>query len=250
MALKYQVENLEGINEAAQAFYKEQDGGGYVLQVEGVVGADKFNEVNQRAIDASTEAKRRRGTVERVLGKLGLENADGLDDALDALKAGGKGKSSEEQEAIIAQIKSDAQKKLDEANKKYTGVLMQGAIAETKAALQEAGFPAKVAEMLAKTSTDRLKLDDGDKVRIMGDNGNPLAGSGGDGYATYGDLAKELAAAMPELLADKGKGGGGKPPASKSNTSGATVTVQALEAMTPQQKAAFFKENPGVVVQS
>ena len=247
MALKYQVENLEGINEAAQAFYKEQDGGGYVLEVEGVVGADKFNEVNQRAIDASTEAKRRRGTVERVLGKLGLDNADGLDDALDALKAGGKGKSSEEQEAIIAQIKSDAQKQLDEANQKYTGVLMQGAIAETKAALQEAGFPAKVAEMLAKTSTDRLKLDDGDKVRIMGDNGNPLAGSGGDGYATYGDLAKELAAAMPELLADKGKGGGGKPPASNATNGAKTVTRSQFDTMSHKDRADFSKAGGKVV---
>lgn len=220
MTLKYQLESLEGVDEAHKSLYSEAESGGYVLKVEGVVPASKYQEANQKAIDASTEAKRRRGTVERVLEKLDLESADGLDDAIEALKAG-KGKASEEQEAIIAQIKAEFEGKLNEANQKYTGVLMQGAVAETKAALQEVGFPAKVAEMLAKTSTDRLKVDGDGKVRIMGDNGNPLAGSGGDGYATYGDLAKELAAAMPELLADKGKGGGGKPPASGGNGGGA-----------------------------
>lgn len=219
MTLKYQIDDLEGLDEAHKPLYSEAEGGGYVLKVEGVVPQSKFQEVNQRAIDASTEAKRRRGTVERVLEKLGLESADGLDDAIEALKAG-KNKKDGDQEAIIAQIKADYEGKLTEANQRYTGVLMQGAVAETKAALQEAGFPAKVAEMLAKTSTDRLKVDEGGKVRIMADNGNPLAGSGGDGYATYSDLAKELAAAMPELLADKGKGGGGKPPASGGNGGG------------------------------
>lgn len=213
MTLKYKVDSLDGVDEAIKPLYSEAESGGFVLKVEGVVPQSKYNEVNQRAIDATEEATRRRKTNERILSKLGLENAEGVDEVIDALKAG-KGKATEEQQAIVEQLKAEYEGKLTEANQKYTGVLMQGAVSETKAALQEAGFPAKVAEMLAKTSTDRLKVDGDGKVRIMGDNGNPLAGSGGDGYATYGDLAKELAAAMPELLADKGKGGGGKPPAS------------------------------------
>jgi len=222
MTLKYQVETLEGIDETAQAFYKEQDTGGYVLQVEGVVPQSKFNEVNQKAVDNATEAQRRRKTVERTLEKLGLEDASGLDDAIEALKANKAG-STKDQEAIISQIKGDYEAKLAEANQKYTGVLMKGAVSETKAALQEAGFPAKVAEMLAKTSTDRLNVDENGSVRIMAENGNPLAGSGGDGYATYGDFAKELAAAMPDLLVNTGKGGGGKPPA--SNGTGASAGI-------------------------
>lgn len=238
--LKYKVETLEGIDEAAQALYKEQDGGGYVLQVEGVVPQDRYNELNQKAVDNATEAQRRRKTVERVLERLGLESAEGLDEAIDALKSA-KGRSSEQNDQIVAQIKADAEAKIKDAEARYTGVLMQGAVSETKAALQEAGFPVKVAEMLAKTSTDRLKVDGTGKVRIMADNGNPLAGSGGDGYATYGDLAKELAAAMPDLLVNKGMGGGGKPPASKGGDTSKTVTRTDFDAMSHVERATFVK---------
>ena len=34
MALKYEVADLEGIDEAAKALYKEKDGGGFVLFIE------------------------------------------------------------------------------------------------------------------------------------------------------------------------------------------------------------------------
>lgn len=237
MALQYQVETLEGIDEAAQSLYKETDNG-YVLDVQGVVPESKFQEVNQKAIDNATEAARRRKTVERITGKLGLESADGLDEALEALVSG-KGKKSEDQEAIVAQIKADYETKLQEANGRYESVLMNGAVSEAKAALQEAGFPAKVAEMLAKTNKDRLSFADDGKIRIMADNGNPLAGSGSDGYATFGDLANELAAAMPELLTDKGKGGGGKPPASGA---GAPRTDIKRSAMNAADKAKFIAE--------
>lgn len=246
MALKYQVENLEGIDEAAQAFYTEAASGGYVLQVEGVVPQGKFNEVNQRAIDNATEAQRRRKTVERVLSTLGLESADGLDDALAELKKG-KAKNGDDQEAVIAQIRADAEARIAEADKKYTGVLLEGAVSETKAALVGAGFPGKVAEMLAKTSRDRLKVDDSGKVRIIGAEGNILAGSGSDGHATYGDLAKELAAAMPELLVDTGKGGGGKPPASGGKASAKTVTRAEFDAMSQLDRRDFSTSGGKVV---
>lgn len=245
--LKYQVESLEGINETAQAFYKEQDGGGYVLQVEGVVSQAKYDQLNQAKIDSDTEAKRRRGTVERALRGLEIESADELDSAIEALKSG-KGKASKEHEEIIAQIKAEAEKRVSEADKRFRSVLMNGAVAETRSALQSAGFPAKVADMLAKTSQNRLSVDDDGNVRIIAENGNPLAGSGSDGYATYADLAKELAAAMPELLIDAGKGGGGKPPASSGSGKSGSITAAELSKMSPRDKAAYFKANPGVTV--
>lgn len=237
MSLKYKVETLDGIDETAQSFYTEAESGGYVLKVEGVVPQDKFAEVNQKAIDNATEAARRRKTLERVTGKLGLETADGLDEALDALLSG-KGKSGDN-EAIVAQIKADYEAKLKDAQSKYTGVKIDAALSETKAALQAAGFPAKVADMLAKTNRDRLNLDEAGNVRILSDNGNPLAGSGADGYATFGDLANELAASMPELLVDKGKGGSGKPPASGS--SGGVTPKAWGEAKSAREKAALLK---------
>lgn len=238
MSLKYKVDSLEGVDETAQSFYQEAENGGYVLKVEGVVPQDKYAEVNQKAIDNATEAARRRKTLERVTGKLGLETADGLDEALDALLSG-KGKKSEDQEAIVSQIKQEYESKLQEANGKYQEVLMGGAISEAKAALQEAGFPAKVADMLAKTNKDRLSFADDGKIRIMSENGNPLAGSGSDGYATFGDLANELAASMPEFLVDKGKGGSGKPPAS----GGSPRSDLKRSTMKQAEKAEFISKN-------
>ena len=249
MTLKYQTESLDGVPEAVHDLYEKSDNG-YTLKVEGVVPEAKFKEANQRAVDAAEEARRRRSTVERVTGKLGLDSADGLDEALEELlgKAKAPKGGGEDQEKIVAQIKAQYEGKIADQDKRFQSAMLDAASEKTKSALQEAGFPAAVAEMLAKTSKDRLTIDDAGKVRIMSGDGNPLAGSGSDGYATYGDLAKELAAAMPELLMDKGKGGGGKPPASGTGNGGAkTVTRSQFDAMSHAERAGFSKTGGKVV---
>lgn len=239
MTLKYQLENLEGVDEALHGFYEQGDNG-YTLKIDGVVPKSQFDEINQKAVDNATEAQRRRKTVERVLGKLGLEDASGLDDALDGL-LNGKGKSDKDQEAIIAQIKADAAKQVDTVRSELQNVLLDGGVAQLEASLVGAGFAPKVASMLARTNKERLNVDDSKKIRIMGENGNPLAGGGADGYATFADLANELAAAMPELLIDKGKGGGGKPPASQGSNASKTVTRAEFDAMSQRDRADFAK---------
>lgn len=246
MAIEYQVETLEGIDEAVAGLYVEKDGK-YMLDVQGVVPKAQYDEINQKAVDNATEAQRRRKTVERVLGKLGLEDASGLDDALDGLLSG-KGKKSEDQEQIIAQIKAQAAKDVEAARSELQDVLIGGGVSQLQAALLSEGFPAKVAEMLAKTNKERLTVDENRNLRIMGENNKPLAGSGADGYANMTDLAKEFAAAMPELLTDKGKGGGGKPPASGGAGSAVkTVTRSQFDAMSHLDRANFSKSGGKVV---
>lgn len=243
MTLKYQVENLDGLPEAVHDFYQKGDNG-YTLQVEGVVPQSRFDEVNQKAVDNATEAQRRRKTVERVLGKLGLDDANGLDDALDGLlsKSKGGGKDDAAQQAIIDQIKAQAQAREAELTGQLNSIRTEGAKSQFKAALMAEGFGEKVADMIAASNMARVQFDDAGKMRIMQTNGNPLAGSGADGFATIGDLSKELAAAMPELLTDKGKGGGGKPPASGPGNGGAqTVTRSQFDAMSQADRAAFSK---------
>jgi len=249
MTLKYQVENLEGIDEAAQAFYKEQDGGGYVLQVEGAVPESRFNEVNQKAVDNATEAQRRRKTVERVLGKLGLEDAGGLDDRLDEIlsKAKTSAKDDAAQQAIIEQFKAKAEQEKSALQQQIDAMRAESTGSQFKAALMSQGFGEKVADMIAKSNMSRVQFDDAGKMRIMQDNGNPLAGSGADGFATLGDLSKELAAAMPELLTDQGKGGGGKPPASGTGSGAKTVTRSQFDTMSQAERAAFAKSGGKVV---
>jgi len=247
MAIQFQVDKLDGVDEALKSLYKETDGG-FVLDVDGAVPQSKFAEVNQKAVDAATEAARRRKTLERVTGKLGLETADGLDDALDALIAGKGGKKDADQEAVIAQIKAASTAKETELLGRLKAIQMDGAAAQSQAALMAAGFSDKVAKMLATSNLNRVQLDDDGKIRIMSEKGTPLAGSGADGFATFGDLAKELAAAMPELLTDTGKGGGGKPPASgNGNPKTKTVTRSQFDSMSHSERATFAKEGGKVV---
>lgn len=249
MTLKFQLDNLEGVDDAIKPLYAEAEGGKYVLQVEGVVPEDKYQKASQQAVDNATEAARRRKTVERITGKLGLDSAEGLDEALDALLAGKSGgKADKDQEAVIAQIKAQAEAQVKEAQAKLQQIQMQGAQSQLSAELVKAGFPAKAAEMFAAANMNRVQLDDAGNVRIMGANNSPLAGSGADGFAVMGDLAKELAAAMPEFLVDAGKGGGGKPPASGSGGAGAkTVTRSQFDAMSHRDRAGFAKQGGKVV---
>jgi hypothetical protein len=218
MTLKYQTDNLDGLSADVQALYSKGDDGTYTLKVDGVVPQSKFQEANQRAVDAADEAARRRRTIERVTGTLGVENAGDIDSALEALKAAKGGKSDEAHQAVIDQMKAHAAAREAELAGQITAMRADGAKSQFKAALMSAGFGDKVADMVAASNMGRVTFDDEGKMRIMTPEGRPLAGSGADGFATIGDLSTQLAADLPELLTDKGKGGGSKPPA--SNTTG------------------------------
>lgn len=238
--LKYQISSLDGVDDAIKPLYAEVEGGGFALRVDGVVPKSKFDEINQRAVDSADESARRRRTVERVASKLGLENASGLDDALDALIAG-KGKGNADHEAVVSALREEYEGKLTEREKAITGLRMGNARAEAVSAISKAGFHSQVAEMVAQTAMDRVQIDAEGKTRIMrADKSGPLAGSGPDGFATFADLATELAAAMPDFLTDKGKGGGGKPPAGGGG-SAKTITRAGFDGMSHQERAAFFK---------
>lgn len=215
MAIEYTVTDLEGVDEALRPLYGENEGGGgYTLKVNGVVPKSQFDELSQKALDATTEAQRRRKTVERITGTLGLDNADGLDDKIAELM-NGKGKATADQQAIIDQIKAEAKGENDTLRSQLTGLKMEGASSTLRAELLAAGFHPEITDDIASSAMGRVSLDDDGNLRIMkADKSGPLAGSGAGGMASFADLAKELAAAKPSFLVDKGKGGGGKPPAS------------------------------------
>lgn len=219
--LKYKRENLEGVDEAHHDLYQEAEGGGFVLKVEGVVPQSKYDELSKSSVKNSTEASRRRQTVERIIEKLGAENAEGIDTAIDALKSS-KSKPNEDHEAVVAQLKSEYETKLQEVTGQVSKMRSGEAQSNFKAELAKANFHPEVIDDIAAGSAGRLKFDEGGNLRIMAADGSePMAGSGAGGFATITDLANELAAAKPSFLKDEGKGGGGKPPATQSgSTSG------------------------------
>lgn len=237
MAINYTTESLEGIPEALHEHYTKGESG-YTLNVAGVVPESKYQEASQKAVDNATEASRRRKTVERITGKLGLENADGLDEVLDSLIAG-KGKASPDQQAIIDQMKAASTKEREGLMSQITALKMGGAKEALKSAILSANFHPEIADDITQTAMSRVSLDEEGNLRIMGTNGSPLAGSGADGFATFADLAKELAAAKPSFLVDKGKGGGGKLPA--SGGSGGSGGDNWSTAKTAKEKAAILK---------
>lgn len=232
---KYNLESLEGVDEAHQGFYKEAEGGGFVLQVEGAVPQSKFNEVNQKMVDATTEAARRRKTNERIVGKLGLDDAGGLDDALDALIAGqgNGGKNDSDHQAVIDQIRADAASESAALKGELANIRMEGAKSQLDAAVMAAGFHPEIIQEITALAISRVQLDESGKLRIMSKDNTPLAGSGVDGFATMADLASELAAAKPSFLVDQGKGGGGKPPASGGGSSVPNSQFGGLAAKVP-----------------
>lgn len=241
MTLKYSTDTVEGLAPEIQSLYKEQEGGGFVLQVEGAVSKSQFDEINQKSVDASTEAQRRRRTNERVLEKLGLEDASGLDEALDSLIANKSkgGKSDEAHESILKQVKEKHGTELEALKSQLHEVRAGGVMSELKSALMGEGFGETVADMIAKTNMASITFDESGKMLIMQDNGNPLAGSGDNSLATIGDLSSQLAAAMPDLRTDTGKGGGGKPPAS-GESAGSVGSWS--KASTAKQKAEVIKQ--------
>lgn len=248
--LKFQLETLDGVDDSAKPFYKEAEDGGYVLQVEGAVSQAKYAEVNQKAVDNATESQRRRRTVERVLSSLGIESADQLDDTIADLieKSKSTKKSDPDQAAVIAQIKDTHKQEVGALQDKLRKVVLGGASAELKAALSAAKFHPEIVDDIASTAMGRVSLDENGEIRIMKADGSaPLAGSGAGGYATFADLAKELAAAKPSFLVDAGKGGGGKSPASGGSGAAKTVTRAEFDAMSHVDRATFAKSGGKVV---
>lgn len=242
--LKYQVDKLDGVDEAIAPLYKEAEGGGYVLQVEGVVPATQVTEYKQKLVDANEEAKRRRQANEKWL-ELG-ESPDAVRELLNA-----KGKPNTDHEAIISEMKKGHAAELDAANGKLRGVLSKAAMSDLKAQIAGAGIIPGGIEPLALMARERLTFDSDGNLRIMSADGSkPLAGSGADGYATVADLAKELAASETGQLFIKAGGvsGGGKAPASgNGNPSQTTVTRTQFDGMSHSQRAAFAKDGGKVV---
>lgn len=199
---------------------------------------DQLKQINQKLVDANEEAMRRRKTNERLSAEL------------EQIKSTPQ-KAENSNEEIIAQIKAEHQKQLSDAQSKLNNLLQKNAMTELQAALSASDIVAAGLQPLALMARDRIVFDESGNIRIMNADGSkPLAGSGSDGYATIGDLAKELAASETGLhfTRDAGVSGGGKPPASTGNKSGMnTVTRTQFNNMNDRERGAFFK-NGGKVV--
>lgn len=157
--------------------------------------------------------------------------------ALETAAAKG-GKTGDDAQAKLDAMKADHDARSAADQARYTGVLNRYAQAELKAELSKAGVLPEGLDMLAAFAAQRIRFNDDGSVKVVTIDGKPMIGSGADHGATLGDLAKELATAMPYLVRDSGAGGGGKPPGMNGGTPGLTMTVAEFNAMPPKERAA------------
>ncbi|KIC12866.1 hypothetical protein RA19_00215 [Leisingera sp. ANG-M1] len=209
MTLKAVLDTLEGVNEALQPFYAEKDGK-FILQVEGMQHDADVNGLKSALVKERENAGKyaKLGTPEEI-----AEKFAGHDEAL---KEASRGNDKTEQfQAKIKQMEEAHASELTERDLKFSKLQSGIAISELKAELAKAGVIPDGIDMVAGYSAARIKFHDDGSPKIMTKDGSsPMIGNGADGGATLADLAKELAEANPYLVADEGKGGGGKPPES------------------------------------
>lgn len=222
MALKALLETLDGVDDAVKPFYAEADGK-FVLQVEGV---DDHPEVaNLKNAYSRTKEDR-----EKDRAKVASLSAQ-----IDDLKKGAPDTAATQ--AKIAQL----QEQLDAANgkatewqTKYTGVTRDQALT---GALQVAGVTNPTFLKAAQAMLSGMVK--------LGEDGTAYVETG-MGPKVLGDFVKGWAAGEGKAFVAPPSGGGAK--GSDTATKGKTIAAADLESMTPEAKAKFFRDNPGVTV--
>lgn len=243
MTLKLEIESLEGLDENVASLYQERDGR-FVLPIDGVVAKDQFDALNQKLVDANEENARRRRAVERWR-ELG-ESPEAVKELLS-----GKAKPNEDQERIVSELKNNYEGKLKEANGRIQEMVKKSVLSDLRSELMQQNITPQGFDPLVLVAQNRIAFDENGNPRIMSvDGSKPLAGSGADGYATIGDLAKELAASdMGQLFVkDSGQSGGGKPPASQNGKPQTkTATRAQFDGMSQRERMAFIKDGGKVI---
>lgn len=235
--LKFTVDSLEGIPEAAKAFYAEKDGK-FTLQVEGAESAESVNGLKTALVKERENAGR--------WAKFGKpEDLDAKMAELEARAAKG-GKGGEEAQQIIDQMKTQHANELKARDERITAMQGRQAMADLKAELARNGVVPEGLDLLANFGNTRIRFnDDGTPKVLAADGQTPMIGSGANGGATLADLAKELASSIPHLVKDAGAGGGGKPPGSGGKQA-ATIKRSEFDALPPAQRVEAMKNGTKV----
>lgn len=247
--LSLEVEKLDAVPEAVRSFYEERDGK-YRLKVQGVE--------DTAGLKSALQKERERGKAAEKWEKLG-KTPDEIQEAfarLDAIETD-KQKASGNFEAVQKKLMDQfAQKEavFQSTITSLTEHLRKATVENTMmAALQKAGITSEGIDVLPEVLVKRVKVDMVDgamSVKVFQADGvTPMLGKKGE--ATVEDLVAFAVEKYPSLFAAQGKSGSGKPPnSSAGGAGGKTISAEKLSAMTPMEKAKFFRENPGVTVQT
>jgi hypothetical protein len=219
--LKTVLNTLDGVDDAQKPFYAESDGK-FILQVDGI--DDHPEVVSLKNAYARTKADKQNAADE----------AKNLKAQIAELQKGAPDTAATQAKISALQDQLSAKEaEVGEWRGKYTGVTRDQSLTS---ALQGVGItePAFV-----KAATAMLA----GQVKL-GDDGTALVETS-MGPKLLGEFVKGWAAGEGKAFVSKPQGGGAQP---ASETGGKTISASQLDGMTPQEKAAFYKANPGVKV--
>lgn len=225
MTLKYQLDTLDGLDDAAKKLYTEKDGK-FVLTVEGLPQQD--NTLADRL--AKLEANNADLLKEKREAKAAAEKA-----ALDAAKKGGDVEALEKSWSDkLAAREAELTGQLNQYQQMVSGLTV-GATASTLAAELFGANAELMMPHLNRRMTTEI-VDGAPKVRVLDADGKPTA-------LTVEDLKKEIQTA-PKFAAfvvgskATGPGGHGKP----GSTGATTMTRTAFEQLPGDQKMKLSSE--------
>lgn len=232
MALKFKLATLDGLDDAIKALYAQKDGG-FVLQVD---GAESSEDV--AGLKTALLKERENNAAYSKFGK-----PDELAAKIKALEEKKPGKGDDDHEKVIAQLKAAHEADLKAASEKFNGLVRRNATAELRAEMGKTGFIPESIDALALVGANRLRYNEDGSVTVLSPDGSqPMIGSGKDGGATLGDLAKELAKSNPYAVVAGGTGGGGKPPGSGGKPAAKTMPREQFDALPQAERMAFVKD--------
>ena len=233
--MKIDLEDVSGLPEALQSLVSETDGK-KELDLSQVAPASELEKFKSKALTAEQEAIERRQALKdwKALG----ESPEAVKEAMESAKKGGKG--NEDHEKLVADLRKDYEAKLADKDKLISSTWQRQASADLKAELAKAGVVPEGLDLLAGYAQSRIQFNEDGTPKVLAPDGTqPMIGSGANGGATLADLAKEMAGSIPHLVADKGAGGGGKPPGSNGGTPG-----KKFSEMSSQELVNLRRDNP------
>jgi hypothetical protein len=235
MSLKYQLENLDGVEDVVKGLY-EQKNGKFVLGIDGLPDVAEYEtrvkkmdaKINELLDEKKTEATKRKEAEEAT--RLAAEEAARKDGDVAALE-----KSWQDKLAKSEQTYKDDLAKRDAIIDRKT---RQAAANELAASLAVEGS----AKTLLPHIQSRLKTEfrDGEAVTVVLDaTGKPSA-------MTVEELGQEIAADpafAPIIVASKASGGGAKGTSKGGGAASKTITRKEYDAMEPAARQKLIVED-------
>jgi rRNA maturation endonuclease Nob1 len=245
MALKYQVEKLEDVEEAQRALYVEdKDGGGFRLAVEGLDDGTELKRAKQHEVEARKAAEKRVKELEAKEREAAEAARKAAEEA--AKKSGDIAALEKSWSEKLAQQLAETEGKYKGELESLTGDINRLLIDNVAQGLANQLAVPGSADVLMPHIKARLKTDirDGKRTTIVVDaEGKPSA-------MTLADLAKEISgnkAFAPIVAGSKASGGGAAGGKGGGATDTKTISRADFEAMDPRARAAHFKAGGKVV---